>query len=338
MIDDNMTDPQNTHTTTPSLAGGGVNPASELGNEPTHKNKKIDKSGITALLKNKAVHYERLPMLEVVFDHLARLMTTSMRNFTSENVDVTLEDISSVRFGDYMDALSSPVMLGVFKAEPWDNYGLLVIDNHTIFSTVDVLMGGRRGKPLPIEGRSYTTIERSMIERMVRLALSDLEQAFLPVCDVKFTFGRLEINPCFAMVARASNAAIVLRLRYGIGESKGIVELLLPYATLEPVRDRLLQNFMGEKFGRDSIWERHLAEQLWGTDFTLELRLPPLHKHLRDVLEWDVGTRLEFNCSIQDEIDVRCQDHALFKGRIGQKNGLMAIQVEKRVKEIIEGE
>jgi flagellar motor switch protein FliM len=322
--DDNMTDPQSLCDTPPSLTDGETH---------TRKDNKSDKSGITALLKNKAVHYERLPMLEVVFDHLARLMTTSMRNFTSENVDVTLEEITSVHFGDYMDDLPSPVMLGVFKADPWDNYGLLIIDNHTIFSTVDVLLGGRRGKPLPIEGRLYTTIERSMIERMVRLALSDLEQAFLPVCNVTFTFGRLEINPRFAMVARASNAAIVLRLRYGIGESSGIVELLLPYATLEPVRDRLLQNFMGEKFGRDSIWERHLAEQLWGTEFTLELKLPELHKHLRDVLEWNVGTRLEFNCSIQDVMDVYCQEHTLLKGRMGQKNGLMAIQIENTAHE-----
>jgi len=44
----------------------------------------------------------------------------------------------------------------------------------------------------------------------------------------------------------------------------GRLELLLPYATLEPVRELLLQQFMGEKFGRDSIWETHLAEETLG--------------------------------------------------------------------------
>ena len=50
----------------------------------------------------------------------------------------------------------------------------------------------------------------------------------------------------------------------------GRCELLLPYATLEPIRKMLLQNFMGEKFGRDSIWESHLAREIWHTDLELE--------------------------------------------------------------------
>ena len=45
----------------------------------------------------------------------------------------------------------------------------------------------------------------------------------------------------------------------------GRIELLLPYATLEPIRKMLLQQFMGEKFGRDNIWESHLATELWTT-------------------------------------------------------------------------
>jgi len=42
----------------------------------------------------------------------------------------------------------------------------------------------------------------------------------------------------------------------------GTIELLLPYATIEPIRAVLLQMFMGEKFGRDEIWEGHLATEI----------------------------------------------------------------------------
>ena len=37
---------------------------------------------------------ERLPMLEIVFDRLVRLMTTWLRNFTSDNVEVSLDRIT----------------------------------------------------------------------------------------------------------------------------------------------------------------------------------------------------------------------------------------------------
>src|SRR5262249_6862761 len=61
-----------------------------------------DNSGIRAIIDSAMVSYERLPMLEIVFDRLVRLMTTSLRNFTSDNVEVSLDRITSVRFGDYL--------------------------------------------------------------------------------------------------------------------------------------------------------------------------------------------------------------------------------------------
>ncbi|MDH3236330.1 MAG: flagellar motor switch protein FliM, partial [Alphaproteobacteria bacterium] len=121
-------------------------------------------TGMQAIVNSALVAYERLPMLEVVFDRLVRLMTTSLRNFTSDNVEVSLDHMSSSRFGDYLNSIPLPAMLGVFKAEQWDNFGLITVDSSLIYSVVDVLLGGRRGTaPTRVEGRPYTTIERGLV-------------------------------------------------------------------------------------------------------------------------------------------------------------------------------
>src|SRR6201986_4516268 len=105
-----------------------------------------DNSGIRAIIDSAMVSYERLPMLEIVFDRLVRLMTTSLRNFTSDNVEVSLDRITSVRFGDYLNSIPLPAILAVFKAEEWDNFGLFTVDSSLIYSIIDVLLGGRRGQ------------------------------------------------------------------------------------------------------------------------------------------------------------------------------------------------
>jgi flagellar motor switch protein FliM len=138
-----------------------------------------DASGIKAIIDSALVSYERLPMLEVVFDRLVRMMTTSLRNFTSDNVEVSIDNITSIRFGDYLNSIPLPAMLSVIRAEEWDNYGLMTVDSALIYSIVDVLLGGRRGTAaMRIEGRPYTTIERNLVERMVSVVLSDLSAAF----------------------------------------------------------------------------------------------------------------------------------------------------------------
>ncbi|MGH6879720.1 MAG: flagellar motor switch protein FliM, partial [Hypericibacter sp.] len=142
-------------------------------------------SGIQAIVNSSMVSYERLPMLEVVFDRLVRMMSTSLRNFTSDNVEVSLDSISSIRFGDYLNSIPLPAMMGVFKAEEWDNYGLLTVDSSLTYSIVDVLLGGRRGTAaMRIEGRPYTTIERNLVERMITLVLADLSTTFEPLSKV----------------------------------------------------------------------------------------------------------------------------------------------------------
>ena len=74
-----------------------------------------DGSGIAAIVNSALVSYERLPMLEVVFDRLVRMMSTSLRNFTSDNVEVSLDNITSIRFGDYLNSIPLPAMLSVFR-------------------------------------------------------------------------------------------------------------------------------------------------------------------------------------------------------------------------------
>ena len=121
-------------------------------------------------------------MLEIVFDRLVRLMTTSLRNFTSDNVEVSLDNITSIRFGDYLNSIPLPAILAVFHAEQLDNYGLFTVDSNLIYSIVDVLLGGRRGSSaMRIEGRPYTTIERTLVQRMIEVILQDMCQAFEPL-------------------------------------------------------------------------------------------------------------------------------------------------------------
>lgn len=291
-----------------------------------------EQTGMQAILNSALVSYERLPMLEVVFDRLVRLMSTSLRNFTSDNVEVSLDSIASIRFGDYLNSIPLPAMISVFKAEEWDNHGLITVDSGLIYSIVDVLLGGRRGTAaMRIEGRPYTTIERSLVERMVHVMLQDLSAAFEPLSPVTFRFDRLETNPRFATISRPSNAAIVARLRIDMEDRGGRLELLIPYATLEPVRELLLQMYMGEKFGRDSIWETHLAEELWVTDVDLVAVLDEQVLRLSDVFDLKVGSRIMFNASPESHVDLRCGEVSLYSAKMGRKGDRISVRIEQRL-------
>jgi len=291
-----------------------------------------DKSGVRAIVNSALVSYERLPMLEIVFDRLVRLMTTSLRNFTSDNVEVSLDNITSIRFGDYLNSIPLPAILAVFRAEQLDNYGLFTVDSNLIYSIVDVLLGGRKGtSAMRIEGRPYTTIERTLVQRMIEVIMQDMMQAFEPLAPVNFTLDRLETNPRFAAIARPANAAILVKLRIDMEDRGGRTELLLPYATLEPIRKLLLQQFMGEKFGRDSIWESHLATELWATRVDIDAILDEQTMSLNRVRNWKVGETLMLNATPDSKIEMRCGGVPLLKGRMGRVGSSVAVRVDEAI-------
>jgi len=193
-----------------------------------------------------------------------------------------------------------------------------------------VLLGGRRGQAsMRVEGRPYTTIETNLVKRLIEIVLGDAELAFKPLSPVTFHIDRLETNPRFAAISRPANAAILVRLRVDMEDRGGNIELLLPYATIEPIRGVLLQMFMGEKFGRDPIWEGHLATEIGQANIGVDAVLYEAKLPLRQMMNLKVGDTLPLEIKSDSLVTVRCGDVTLTEGRMGRVGDRVAVRVAK---------
>ena len=179
-----------------------------------------------------------------------------------------------------------------------------------------------------------------MTERLINIfliafissvVLADAAQAFAPLTPVSLSLDRIETNPRFAAIARPPNAAIVVKLRIDMEDRGGRLELLLPYATLEPIRKMLLQQFMGEKFGRDNIWEGHLASELWATRLELRAVLDEVSRPLRDVLNLKVGDTMLLDALPDAPVKLKCGQVDLTDGSVGRMGHSLAVRVDKTI-------
>lgn len=291
-------------------------------------------TGIKALVDTNVVNYEKLPMLEVIFDKFERYLSTSLRHFTADNVDVTITSMTSVRFGDYLNSVPLPAGLLVVKAHGLDDYILMVYESKLIYAVVDILLGGRKSRPARVEGRNFTTIERRIMDNLSEVVLKDLSQAFTPVSPVKFTPERMEVNPRFAVITRDGNAAILITVKVTLEEREGLMHFCLPYATLEPIRDQLLQQFMGEKFGQDNIWENHLAEELYHTTVDVSAVMGEMTVQLSDVLEWRLGDTIQLNAREDSPVRLECGTVTKMIGKMGKLHDHKAVQILRTISDV----
>ncbi|RYE71261.1 MAG: flagellar motor switch protein FliM, partial [Hyphomicrobiales bacterium] len=180
-----------------------------------------------------------------------------------------------------------------------------------------------------VEGRPYTTIEMALARRMIEVILDDTHKAFEPLTPVHFKIERLETNPRFAAISRPANAAILIELRIEMDDRGGKIEILLPYATIEPIREQLLQMYMGEKFGRDPIWEGHLATEIYAADVEVEAVLHELDLPLSRMLSLRPGDTVMFDRTPQDPITLRCGDVELTEGIMGHIGNHVSVRTTR---------
>ena len=89
--------------------------------------------------------------------------------------------------------------------------------------------------------------------------------------------------------------------------------------------------FRSEKFGRDSIWETHLATQLRQTDVTIDAVLEQQTMSLRDVMALEVGSQIMFDATPESLVELRCGDRTMFLGRMGRRGSRIAVSIEAEV-------
>jgi flagellar motor switch protein FliM len=289
--------------------------------------KEVPSTGIRALIERSRDNYEKFPMLEVIFDRFARGVSTSLRSFTGENADITIENITSIRFEDYLNSVPLPTLIGIFQAVEWENLGLMTIDSSLTYTLIDILLGGGSGnqKGFRIDGRAFTAIEQDIIKNFSRLIFEDMTNAFTPITSVAFKFDRLETNPRFATITRHSNPIALISARIEFDGVGGKIDIVFPYSTLEPVKDLLMQMFAGESFGSDISWENYLSNELKSTFVKLQATLAPKSITLKDLAGLKVGSTLVMNNKPQDDMPVTCNGVRLFSGRLGSIGDKVAI-------------
>ncbi len=91
----------------------------------------------------------------------------------------------------------------------------------------------------------------------------------------------------------------------------------------------LLQQFMGEKFGRDNIWESHLATELWTTNMEVRAVLDEQQVSLKQVLDLKVGDTIMLNATPDSPVQLRAGSIPLTHGRMGRRNAHIAVRVEE---------
>ena len=270
----------------------------------------------------------RMPVLEIINDRFSRLCTSALANTMRKRVDVNPISIDMSKFGDFMRSLPVPTSINIFKIDPLRGNALLVVDTRLVFSLVENFFGGAGSQP-KIEGRDFTPIEQSIIVKVVKIILANLEDAWRPVHEVSIELLRSEINPQFATIVPPSDVVVVISFEVELENALGSMVLALPYATIEPIRSKLYAAFQTERLEIDHAWISRFRDRLMETPVELNVTFGTTQISGRQLLDMKPGDILMLDQDDDDMLTGRIHGILKFLGLPGFVKGNKAFKIVK---------
>ena len=180
---------------------------------------------------------EHLRTLEIIFEHFGRLLSTNLPAYLRKTVNVEVVNSEVVIYSEFSNALSNPVLLGVVGMQPLSGNIIMEMASNLGFAIVDRLLGGA-GNALDKE-RDFSEIELTILERIFTVCVNQLQEPWENVVKVNPRLERIETNSQFAQIISPSETIAIVTINIKIGDVEGLMNICLPYATLEPVMDKL---------------------------------------------------------------------------------------------------
>ncbi len=180
---------------------------------------------------------EHLRTLEIIFEHYGRLLSTNLPVYLRKTVQVDVMSSETVTYSEFSNALSNPVLLGIVNFSPLQGNIIIDIAQNVGYAIVDRMLGGV-GVPLD-KVREFTEIELLIIERIFNVCVGLLTEPWEAVCEIHAKLERIETNSQFAQIISPTEMIALVTLNIKIGDVEGLINICLPYLTLEPVMDNL---------------------------------------------------------------------------------------------------
>lgn len=180
---------------------------------------------------------EHLRTLEIIFEHYGRLLSTNLPVYLRKNVQVEVMNSEAVTYSEFSNSLSNPVLLGIVNFAPLSGSIIIEIGENLGYTIVDRMLGGK-GAPLE-RPRDFSEIELLILERIFNVVVNLLIEPWENVCELEPRLERIETNSQFAQIISPTEMIALVTLNIKIGEVEGLINICLPYITLESVMDKL---------------------------------------------------------------------------------------------------
>ena len=276
---------------------------------------------------------EHLRTLEIIFEHYGRLVSTNLPVYLRKSVQVSVINSEALTFSEFTNSLANPVILGIVSFQPLNGNIMVELGSGLGFAMVDRLLGGQ-GDTLE-KSREFSEIEMSLVEKMMAVCISLLREPWRNVLDLNPVLERVETNPQFAQIIAPTEMIAIVTLNIKIGDVEGLMNVCLPYFTLESIMDKLNTKFWFSTMqdASEEDYTEHMQDMIQHVSVPIIAKLGDSSITVADFVNLQVGDVIRLSSKVDEEMDIYVGNIRKFKALPGATKKLYAVRVTEIIRE-----
>ena len=276
---------------------------------------------------------EHLRTLEIIFEHYSRLISTNLPVYLRKNVQVSVASSETVTFSEFSNALSNPSVLGIVNFAPLNGNIIIEIATNLCYTMLDRMLGGS-GQPLE-KSRDFSDIELTILQKLLVMFTQLMREPWKNVVEISPVLSRLETNPQFAQVIAPSDMIAIVTLNMKIGDVEGMLNICLPFFTLEDVMDKLNTKywFSTMQENHDEHYEEYIESMIRRVDVPIKAVLGKSTISVSDFLNLQVGDCIRLDSRVDTDMEVYVGNIKKFTALPGTEKDSYAVQITSVIRE-----
>ncbi|MCW7550163.1 flagellar motor switch protein FliM [Photorhabdus sp. P32] len=277
---------------------------------------------------------ERLQALEIINERFARHFRMGLFNMLRRSPDITVGAIKIQPYHEFARNLAVPTNLNLVHLKPLRGTALFAFAPSLVYIAVDNLFGGDGRFPTKVEGREFTHTEQRVINRMLRMALDSYRDAWSAIFKIEVEYVRSEMQVKFTNITTSPNDIVVTTpFQVEIGALSGEFNICIPFAMIEPLRERLTNPPLDNVRQEDSLWRESLVKQVQHSELELVANFVDIPLRLSKILQLQPGDILPIDKP--ERLIVHVDGVPVLTSQYGTLNGQYALRVEHLINPVL---
>lgn len=275
----------------------------------------------------------KMPTLDLIYERFVRLFRMSLSNSLRKIASISIISTDLLKFGEFVNTLPIPSCVGILRSETLRGPALLVFESKLAYALIDSYFGGTDRPYTKTDGKEFTRIELMIMNKVMGLSLTDLEEAWAPVHKIGLMHLRTETNPQFVGVVPLSEVIISTTFEVELENASGTIALVIPYSTIESIKNKLNSSFQSDTERADKVWIENLEDHMRQLEATVSVNLGETSITVGDLVNLNIGDIIPLGQDCDGELMLNVEGVPKYKCFFGVSRGTRAVQVTRPVED-----